>query len=312
MLDASICRREGQPCAGRGTRRADRRHRSPVADHRSGHRDAISPPCSRRGANARRGPDIGRSASRSVRCSRIWANSTRPIARTSRRCAPIRMFRRSLPRGRRFSSACCGARRVPVPEAERAAKWYRTAIDYLPGYVKARVHLAEIYLDQGTHARCDGAARAGARTAATPKCPGASPTSRKPQATLAKRRCTSRPLARDSKRFSRSTRWRSPITARSSTWAAAAIPHARFELAASTSPTVRRSAHSSCTTVSHKGSTMHELHAFALLIDDLASGDVRHLRVGPRTRPRRRHPATRLSFISTRRGRRRTGSSTTT
>ena len=38
---------------------------------------------------------------------------------------------------------------MPAPEAERAAKWYRTAIDYLPGYVKARVHLAEIYLDQG-------------------------------------------------------------------------------------------------------------------------------------------------------------------
>jgi tetratricopeptide (TPR) repeat protein len=38
---------------------------------------------------------------------------------------------------------------VPDPEAERSAKWYRTAIDYLPGYVKARVHLAEIYLDEG-------------------------------------------------------------------------------------------------------------------------------------------------------------------
>jgi tetratricopeptide (TPR) repeat protein len=38
---------------------------------------------------------------------------------------------------------------VPDPEPERAAKWYRTAIDYLPGYVKARVHLAEIYLDEG-------------------------------------------------------------------------------------------------------------------------------------------------------------------
>ncbi len=36
-----------------------------------------------------------------------------------------------------------------VPDAERAAAWYRTAVDYLPCYVKARVHLAEIYLDQG-------------------------------------------------------------------------------------------------------------------------------------------------------------------
>jgi tetratricopeptide (TPR) repeat protein len=41
---------------------------------------------------------------------------------------------------------------VPVPEADRAARWYSTAIDYFPGYVKARVHLAEIYLDDGrTH-----------------------------------------------------------------------------------------------------------------------------------------------------------------
>jgi tetratricopeptide (TPR) repeat protein len=38
---------------------------------------------------------------------------------------------------------------VPKPHAERAAQWYRTAIDYLPCYVKARVHLAEICLDQG-------------------------------------------------------------------------------------------------------------------------------------------------------------------
>ncbi len=38
---------------------------------------------------------------------------------------------------------------VPVPDAQRAAQWYRTAIDYLPGYVKARVHLAEICLDEG-------------------------------------------------------------------------------------------------------------------------------------------------------------------
>ena len=36
---------------------------------------------------------------------------------------------------------------VPTPDSERAAKFYRTAIDYLPCYVKARVHLAEIYLD---------------------------------------------------------------------------------------------------------------------------------------------------------------------
>jgi tetratricopeptide (TPR) repeat protein len=33
---------------------------------------------------------------------------------------------------------------VPVPEVNRAALWYRRALVYLPGYVKARVHLAEI------------------------------------------------------------------------------------------------------------------------------------------------------------------------
>ena len=33
---------------------------------------------------------------------------------------------------------------VPEPETNRAALWYRRAVDYLPGYVKARVHLAEI------------------------------------------------------------------------------------------------------------------------------------------------------------------------
>ena len=37
---------------------------------------------------------------------------------------------------------------VPVPDQNLAAIWYRRAIAYLPGYVKARVHLAEIYASQ--------------------------------------------------------------------------------------------------------------------------------------------------------------------
>jgi hypothetical protein len=37
---------------------------------------------------------------------------------------------------------------VPVPDPDLAAVWYRRAIAYLPGYVKARVHLAEIYASQ--------------------------------------------------------------------------------------------------------------------------------------------------------------------
>jgi tetratricopeptide (TPR) repeat protein len=44
---------------------------------------------------------------------------------------------------------------VPVPDPSLAAVWYRRAIAYLPGYVKARVHLAEIYMsqDQIAHAQ---------------------------------------------------------------------------------------------------------------------------------------------------------------
>jgi len=38
---------------------------------------------------------------------------------------------------------------VPVPDPSLAALWYQRAIAYLPGYVKARVHLAEIYASQG-------------------------------------------------------------------------------------------------------------------------------------------------------------------
>ena len=38
---------------------------------------------------------------------------------------------------------------VPEPRATHAAQWYRRAIDVLPGYTKARVHLAEIYASQG-------------------------------------------------------------------------------------------------------------------------------------------------------------------
>jgi tetratricopeptide (TPR) repeat protein len=37
---------------------------------------------------------------------------------------------------------------ISVPDPNLAALWYRRAIAYLPGYVKARVHLAEIYASQ--------------------------------------------------------------------------------------------------------------------------------------------------------------------
>ncbi len=38
---------------------------------------------------------------------------------------------------------------VPETQTSRAAGWYQKAIEYLPCYVKARVHLSEIYLDEG-------------------------------------------------------------------------------------------------------------------------------------------------------------------
>src|SRR5262245_41309704 len=38
---------------------------------------------------------------------------------------------------------------VSVPDPGLATLWYRRAIAYLPGYVKARVHLAEIWASQG-------------------------------------------------------------------------------------------------------------------------------------------------------------------
>jgi tetratricopeptide (TPR) repeat protein len=38
---------------------------------------------------------------------------------------------------------------VPETQPTRAAQWYQKAIGYLPCYVKARVHLSEIYLDEG-------------------------------------------------------------------------------------------------------------------------------------------------------------------
>jgi tetratricopeptide (TPR) repeat protein len=38
---------------------------------------------------------------------------------------------------------------VPVPDRKLAALWYRRALAYVPAYVKARVHLAEIYASRG-------------------------------------------------------------------------------------------------------------------------------------------------------------------
>jgi hypothetical protein len=44
---------------------------------------------------------------------------------------------------------------VPEPQGTRAAQWYQKAIKCLPGYVKARVHLAEICLRSGRTAEAE-------------------------------------------------------------------------------------------------------------------------------------------------------------
>jgi tetratricopeptide (TPR) repeat protein len=45
---------------------------------------------------------------------------------------------------------------VPEPQMARAAQWYRKAIDCLPAYTKARVHLAEIYSSSGGMSDAEG------------------------------------------------------------------------------------------------------------------------------------------------------------
>jgi tetratricopeptide (TPR) repeat protein len=40
---------------------------------------------------------------------------------------------------------------VPERQSARSALWYRKAVTYLPAYVRARVHLAEIYMDSGRY-----------------------------------------------------------------------------------------------------------------------------------------------------------------
>ena len=47
-----------------------------------------------------------------------------------------------------FQLGMLWAELVPVPDPGLAGQWYRRAIAYVPGYVKARVHLAEIYASQ--------------------------------------------------------------------------------------------------------------------------------------------------------------------
>ena len=48
-----------------------------------------------------------------------------------------------------FQLGMLWAELVPRPQADQAAQWYRRAIDCLPRYTKARIHLAEIYALSG-------------------------------------------------------------------------------------------------------------------------------------------------------------------
>ena len=45
---------------------------------------------------------------------------------------------------------------MPVSNPDLAALWYERAIAYVPAYVKARVHLAEIYASQGHTGDAEG------------------------------------------------------------------------------------------------------------------------------------------------------------
>lgn len=46
-----------------------------------------------------------------------------------------------------FQLGCLWGELARNPQRERAGQWYRQAIDYLPRYVKARVHLSELYVN---------------------------------------------------------------------------------------------------------------------------------------------------------------------
>lgn len=58
-----------------------------------------------------------------------------------------------------FQLGCLWGEVVAEPDHERAAMWYRKAIDYLPAYVKARVHLAEIELNDDRLAKAEALLR---------------------------------------------------------------------------------------------------------------------------------------------------------
>ena len=127
------------------------------------------------------------------------------------------------------------------PRFGRAEHWYRKAVACLPRYVKARVHLAEI---------CSGHGRTGeAEAMLVPALASGDPEVRwrladvlNAAGRIARRIRNWKPRDQGSRRFWRSTCWHSPIMARNSTPAVAAIPCGPCSSRGSTSTIARRCA----------------------------------------------------------------------
>ena len=151
-------------CAGR-----DRR--SPATGHRPGLRHATR--CGVGGAppDRRTKRASWRTRCRSVRCSPTSGSSTKPTRVSRRRCSEYRDVSPFAMAWVCFQLGVLWGELVPERQSARAARWYRQAVAYLPSYVKARVHLAEIYLDDGRPGDAEGVTAYRRLRAATPKSP---------------------------------------------------------------------------------------------------------------------------------------------
>ena len=145
---ASLRRCTRPPRACRADGRTARGHRAPLVGDRSGMWRGVSTRCSLRVAESPRRAVGSKIWYLSAPCLPISSASPRRTPSIGRRFTRTTASRRSRWRGSAFSSACCGENWCPSRTRIVAALWYRRAIAYLPGYVKARVHLAEIYASQ--------------------------------------------------------------------------------------------------------------------------------------------------------------------
>ncbi|XXT23694.1 tetratricopeptide repeat protein [Sorangium sp. So ce429] len=62
-----------------------------------------------------------------------------------------------------FQRGVLWGERMPAPQPERARRYYEMALAYLPAYVPARVHLAELYARRGALAKAEALLTPGAR-----------------------------------------------------------------------------------------------------------------------------------------------------